>query len=272
MREQDGDPQPGEHAGEDPLEVTGTADLAVEGRAPVRPQDEEHHRRDQQHGRPDRPEAHVVGGVVGLHRRRVRRCIRVVHAEELLALVVERADERSVAVEEQQGDDYRERDETADEAPLLDLGVARHAERDQHSGDRDRDEADQEDAVLGAEPGGPARAAERGPQRLEQLDRQDIAVDRRPQPEDEPPAGRGHDEADAAAQDPGLPDVVAASARDRHDQAAVGDDQERNEDGRDDDRRDELALGERRAGKGELVNSQRDEVRRQARIDDGVPD
>ena len=145
-------------------------------------------------------------------------------------------------------------------------------ERDQHAGDRDRDQADDEDARLGGEPGRAARIAERRPERLEELDRQDVAVDRRPQPEDEPPAGRGHHEADAAAQDPGLPDVVAAGPRDRHDQPAVGDDQERHQDCRDEDRGDELALGERGASKGELVDSQRDEVRRQARIDDRVPD
>ena len=92
--------------------------------------------------------------------------------------------------------------------------------------------------VCGAEPGGPAAwpgPSERRPQWLEELDGQDVAVDRRPQPEDEPPAGGGHDEAEAAAEDPALPDIVAARARDRHDEARIGDHQERNPDRRDED-------------------------------------
>src|ERR1700722_19061367 len=57
--------------------------------------------------------------------------------------------------------------------------------------------------------------------------RQHGAVDRRPQPEDEPPAGGGHHEADPAAEDPGLPDVVAARPGDRDHQPAVGAHQDR---------------------------------------------
>ena len=84
--------------------------------------------------------------------------------------------------------------------------------------------------------------------------------------------GDGHHKPDPAAQDPALPDVVTTGPRDRDDQARVGDDEERDPDPGDEDRSDQLALGEGRPGEGELVDAQRHEVRGQARVDDGVPD
>jgi hypothetical protein len=47
-----------------------------------------------------------------------------------------------------------------------------------------------------------------------------VAVQRHPQPQDEPPAGHRQDEADRAAQDAALPDVIAARARHDGDQPA----------------------------------------------------
>ena len=274
-REGDREPQAEEHAGEHPLEVARAADLSVQGGAPVRPQQEEHQRRDEQHRRAERAEAERRCGVAGLGGRPVGGRVGVVDAEELVRFEVERADEAGVRVDQQQDDHDGEADHAADEAPALDLRVTGHADGDQEAGQRDRDQGHDEDPVVRAEPrvaaAGPG-PLERGPQRLEQLNRQDVAVDRRPQPEDEPPAGRGHHEADAAAQDPGLPDVIAAGPRNRDDEPGIGDHQERNPDSPDDHSRYELALREGRPGKGELVDAERHEVGRQARVDQRVPD
>src|SRR5262249_20287696 len=66
--------------------------------------------------------------------------------------------------------------------------------------------------------------------------------------------------------------VIAAGPGNRDDEPGIGDHQERNPDSPDDRRRDELALRERRPGEGELVDSERHEVGRQARVDQRVPD
>ena len=160
-------PQADEHAGEYPAEVARAADLAVEGGPPVRPQEEEHEGRHEQHRRPERAEPERRRGVARpWPRRALVACVGVVHAEELLALEVERAHEAGVRVDQEQHDNDGEADHAAEEEPPLDLRVPGHPERDQHAGQGDRDERDDEDPVVGAEPGGTARGPgpfQRGP-------------------------------------------------------------------------------------------------------------
>ena len=86
--------------------------------------------------------------------------------------------------------------------------------------------------------------ADRIEDRLEELDIEHRAVDRRPQPENEPPARGREDEADGTPEYSTLPDVVASGARNGHDQAGVGDHEERDPHPRDQDRRQQLSLGD----------------------------
>ena len=210
-----------------------------------------------------------------LGRVRVRGRVGVADTEQLVRLKVERAHEVAVIVDQQQHDDDREADQATVEAPFLEPRIAPHADRDQQASQHDRDQRHRENPCVGAEPDGAAARPgplHRGPDRLEELNGEDVAVDRRPQPQDEPPAGGRHDEAQPAVENPGLPDVVASGSRDCHDQARIGDHQERHPDAGDDNRGDDLALRKSRSGKCELVDRQRHEVSRQARIDNRVSD
>ncbi len=266
-----GDPQAGEHPGEHALEVAGPADLAVQRGAPVRPEEIEHHHRDQQHARAQRAEAEDGRHVAGLRGPGVGLRVGVADPEDLVRLLVERADKRRVAVDQQQYHNDREADQAPVEAPLLDPGVSRHAERHQQAGQRDGDDRHHEYPGMRGKPGGAAGIAECRPQRLEQLDGQDVAVDRRPQPQDEPPAGGRHHEAEAAAQDPALPDVIPAGPRNSDDQPGIGDHQEGDPHPGDQDRGEQLPL--RNEGlEREFVDAEGDDVGGQAGIDHRVPD
>src|SRR5947209_5601478 len=86
--------------------------------------------------------------------------------------------------------------------------------------------------------------AQNGAYRADELDGQDLAVDRNPEPEDEDPASGGQGKADGASQNAGLPDVVPAGAGHDGDQGGVDDHLEEEEDAADDDGGDEVAVGE----------------------------
>ena len=195
----------------------------------------------------------------------------VLEPEQLGRLGVERGDE-GVPGDDQHDDHHDQHaEQPAVEAPLLYLRVPAHAERDEGARDHHREQRDDERPGRGGEPLRAARRVERRPERLEELLGEHGPVDRRPQPEDEPPAGRGHHEPESAAEDAGLPHVVAAGPGDRDDEAAVGDDEERHPDAGDEDGREQLAV---RYGVliSEFHQAQRDDVSGQAGVDHRVAD
>ncbi len=91
-------------------------------------------------------------------------------------------------------------EQTRVQAPPLDPRVAGHPERDQAGGQDDDDDRDDQRAAVRPEEVDPCGRTEQGGERLEELELEDRAVDRRPHRQDEPPAGGRQDEADAAAE------------------------------------------------------------------------
>jgi len=89
--------------------------------------------------------------------------------------------------------------------------------------DDDRDDRDRERAGRRPEEGQQVGGAGDRGERLQHLDVEDVAIDRRPQGQDEPPAGAGQDEADAASPHPeDRPDHEAGDAGDDGDGIAEG--------------------------------------------------
>ena len=99
---------------------------------------------------------------------------------------------------------------------------------------------------------------------------QHLAVERRPEPQDEPPAGDGQDEADASVEDAALPDVVAAGARHGRDQAGIDDHLEDGEDRADDDAGRQAAT--QVVAVREDEQTQRNQVDRERGVDEGIED
>ena len=141
-------------------EVAGTADLAVEGRAPVGPQVEEEHEGDQEERRSERRRAVALERQIGLVGRADRALVGVRGVCPVdVRLAVERGDEVRLRVQEEDGDHEHQPDHRAVEAPLLEPGVPAHARRDHHG--RDHRGEDRRDEDPGAVDRVPPRGVER---------------------------------------------------------------------------------------------------------------
>ena len=97
-----------------------------------------------------------------------------------------------------------------------------------------------------------------------------VAIQRHPQPQDEPPARHCQDKADCAPKDTALPDVITARARHDRDQGGVDDHFEEDEQGTDDQGRDQASS--KIVHLAETVQPQRDQVDREQRVDERVED
>jgi hypothetical protein len=166
-------------------------------------------------------------------------------AEQARRLAVEGALEVALAVYEQQPAYDHQAGDADPEADLLDARVGLHAHRHDDAHEREHYQAGHEDACLAGEEGGDAGPAKRVGERREELDDQDVGVDRRPEEQGEPPSGDGQHEAKPAAQHPALPRVVAARARHDAHQHRVSDDKESSEHAEQQDRGEQLAVRDR---------------------------
>src|SRR5438445_2676326 len=122
------------------------------------------------------------------------------------------------AAEEQEYGQPRQTCYTQIEAELLDASVRLHTERhvDADKGDDDQGSEKQSIAAIrhqgSRQEDGPILPADRRGERGQNLLVQDASVDRRPVPENKPPAGHRKDEGGTAAEDSRLPGVLAARA------------------------------------------------------------
>ena len=150
-----------------------------------------------------------------------------------------------MAREEQQPEHDDQATKPQPEADPLDAGVALHAQGDDPADKGEHDQATDKDAGLAAKERGHVWQADRVGERREELDDQDVGVDRGPEPEREPPASDRQHEARRAAQDAALPGVVAAGARHHADQLRIGQHQERHEHAGEQDGAQELTVWNR---------------------------
>src|SRR6202011_1328752 len=128
------------------------------------------------------------------------------------------------------------------EAEPLDPGVALHAQGDHAADEREDDQAADEDAIWTGEERGHPRPAKGIREWREELQDQNVGVDRGPEPEREPPPGDGEHEANAAAKDAALPGIITAGPRHYADQLRIGNHQERHEHTGKQDRAEQLPV------------------------------
>ena len=191
--------------------------------------------------------------------------------QHLLGLRVERRDEVRLRVDEQEDEQEREPQQSAVEADLLDPGVGPDSERDEHRGQQSgEDRCPEQPLVLGEECHAAVPSDDRR-QRDDHLDVEDVRVDGDPVPEDEPPSARGEDEADPAAQHAADPDVVAAGPGHGRHEGGVGDRLKEQVAAGKDHRPQEAALRDEDRVR-EDEEAERDEVDREERVDERVPD
>ena len=261
---------PAHHA----LEVARAPHLAVQRGTPVRPQDPEAQERDQQQGvTEERREAQVGDhGTAVVRRPQLDRLLVDVALgpEQVRGLLVERALEAAPRSEQHHDEHDGQGDHADVEADLLDLRVALHPQRDQVPRQHHRREDHDEQAVVGRQEVGQAVPLEGRGERLQHLDVEDVPVDRRPVPQDEPPAGDREDERDPSPHHAALPHVVPARTRHDRDQPRVGDDQERDEDPRDQQRGKHLSGRHEREHRQGEEQPQRHEVHRHERVQERV--
>ena len=205
------------------LEVGGAANLAVQRCAPVRPQVEERDHRDQEQRRPEGEATERARAVVCAFRHRCGVGVLARRSIRFHRVVVERGLELGLRVEDQEPEDDQQAGHPGVEAELLQPRVATHAERDEERGEDRRDHRRDEDAAGLTPEAHEAVPAEDRAERLEELLREDVRVDRHPVPVDEPPPADRKREAEAAADDTADPDVVAARAWHHRDQRGVDD-------------------------------------------------
>ena len=272
--EDDGDPQAPEHGVEDAPVILGPTHFAVQGRAPVGPEQVEHQEGDQGQGGAE-GEGVERGGAeacLGSHLDGVGVGVALV-AEEARGLAVDRVVHAALPVDEQDEGHDRQPGKTDPEAELLNPRVALHAQRHHDRDEGQQDEAGDEEPgsgrVRSAQERGPVLAADGGADRGQHHLVQSSGVDRGPVPEDEPPAGHREYEGGAAAQDAALPGVIAARPGHGGDQERVGDHQKRDRDAGDDDGAHHVAAGNG-GDETEGAETECDQIDRHERVDERI--
>ena len=145
---------------------------------------------------------------------------------------VEIGDEGCIVPEQEQQENDRQANQPAPEAELLHPGIPFHADGNVDEYDEThRQHADELSGGGGREPQGGIFEARDRQQGCVYLIGQHLTIERRPQPQDEPPAGDRQHKTNGAVQDAALPDVVTSCARHGRDQAGVYDHFEDGEDG-----------------------------------------
>ena len=189
--------------------------------------------------------------------------------EEGSRFAVEGGLEVALGVDEQEPGHDHEAGDADPEADLLDSRVRLHSKRDHHAHESQDDQTGHEDAGLAVEVCRQVVQAQRVGKRLEELDVQDVGVDRRPEEQREPPSGDREDETKGASEDAALPRIVAAGTWHHADQHGVRDHEERRQNAEDNNRGQQLPVGdpvhERHA-----VKAERDQVHRPERIDESI--
>ncbi|NOH03633.1 MAG: hypothetical protein HND47_17570 [Chloroflexi bacterium] len=269
--QQGGDAERPAHARHVAFEIGRAAHFTVKRRAPVGPQIEEDHvgnDKEDRRQRPARKRRDRARIRAQLHRRFIDARRRAKHGSRVRFQTLLEGFRRT---HQQHHHDDEQSQHPAVEGDLLNAGVGLHAQHDEEADDGKREDRSGECAVLGpCEPQRRVLQAQHAQDGNQDDVAEHIAVERHPQPQDEPPPGHRQDEPDSAAEDAALPDVIAARTRHHSDQRGVHHNLEENEDCADDQRIHHPALEVVHLA--EAVQAEGDQVDGEQRVDERVHD